>query len=163
METKRYKRDLQGMETRQRRGMRMLKRGIAQAEVARELWVSRQTASAWAWRLSDDQQACRRHPLGKPSGLTATDKRKLAIKGAVANRFPTELWTQARVGKIIARGLEPSCSNVHVMRLLSELGFSCLKPEKRALQREEVAIAGVTFWNFYFRLFPGSIKTPQLI
>lgn len=25
------------------------------------------------------------------------------------------------------------------------------------------AIAGVTWWNFYFRLYPGSIRTPQLI
>ena len=25
------------------------------------------------------------------------------------------------------------------------------------------AIAGVTFWSFYFRLFPGSIKGPQVI
>lgn len=25
------------------------------------------------------------------------------------------------------------------------------------------AIAGVTFWNFYFRFFPGSIKSPQLV
>lgn len=93
MATKRYKRDLQEMEARRRRGMRMLKRGIAQAEVARELGVSRQTASTWAWRLADDPQAWRRRPLGKPGGLTAADKRKLAkllVKGAVANGFPTE-------------------------------------------------------------------------
>lgn len=25
------------------------------------------------------------------------------------------------------------------------------------------AIAGVTFWQFYFRLFPGSIKAPQVV
>lgn len=25
------------------------------------------------------------------------------------------------------------------------------------------AIAGITIWNFYFRLFPGSIKAPQVI
>ena len=25
------------------------------------------------------------------------------------------------------------------------------------------AIAGITIWNFYFRLFPGSIKAPQII
>jgi len=25
------------------------------------------------------------------------------------------------------------------------------------------AIAGITIWNFYFRLFPGSIKSPQVI
>ena len=25
------------------------------------------------------------------------------------------------------------------------------------------AIAGVTFWQFYFRFFPGSIRAPQLV
>ena len=25
------------------------------------------------------------------------------------------------------------------------------------------AIAGVTWWNFYFRLFPGTIRSPQVI
>ena len=25
------------------------------------------------------------------------------------------------------------------------------------------AIAGITIWNFYFRLYPGTIKTPQII
>lgn len=25
------------------------------------------------------------------------------------------------------------------------------------------AIAGVTWWNFYFRLFPGSIRSPQVV
>jgi transposase len=25
------------------------------------------------------------------------------------------------------------------------------------------AMAGVSFWNFYFRLFPGSIKSPQVV
>ena len=25
------------------------------------------------------------------------------------------------------------------------------------------AIAGVTWWNFYFRLFPGAIRSPQVI
>jgi transposase len=24
-------------------------------------------------------------------------------------------------------------------------------------------IAGITFWNFYFRLFPGAIRSPQII
>lgn len=144
MTTKRYRRDLKAMEERRRRGMRMLKRGLAQAEIARELDVSRQTVSTWAKRLEDDPQAWRRRPLGKPGALTAADKgklMKLVIKGAVANGFPTELWTLARVGKLIAREFGPSYSNVHVMRLLRELGFSCQKPEKRAIQRDEQAIA----------------------
>ena len=144
MATKQYKRDLKAMEARRRRGMRMLKRGVAQADVARELEVSRQTVSTWAKRLEGDPQAWRRRPLGKPGALTVTDKGRLAkllVKGAVVNGFPTELWTLARVGKLIAREFGPSYSNVHVMRLLRELGFSCQKPEKRAIQRDEEAIA----------------------
>lgn len=46
MATKRYKRDLREMELRRRKGMRMLARGVLQAEVARELAVSRQTISS---------------------------------------------------------------------------------------------------------------------
>lgn len=144
MATKQYKRDLKGMEARRQRGMRMLKRGVAQADIAREMEVSRQTVSTWAKRLADDPQAWRRRPLGKPGALTTADKGKLSkllLKGAVVNGFPTELWTLARVGKLIAREFGPSYSNVHVMRLLHELGFSCQKPEKRAIQRNEAAIA----------------------
>ena len=25
------------------------------------------------------------------------------------------------------------------------------------------AVAGITFWNFYFRLFAGAIRSPQVI
>lgn len=25
------------------------------------------------------------------------------------------------------------------------------------------ALAGITFWNFYFRLYPGSIRSPQVV
>ena len=25
------------------------------------------------------------------------------------------------------------------------------------------AMAGVTWWNFYFRLYPGSIRSPQVV
>lgn len=57
------------------------------------------------------------------------------------NGFPTEVWTLARVGKLIAREFGLSHSIVHVMRLLRELGYSCQKPERRAIQRDEQAIA----------------------
>ena len=57
MATKRYKRDLKEMELRRRKGMRMLARGVSQAEVARTLDVSRQTTSSWASKLAEDAQA----------------------------------------------------------------------------------------------------------
>jgi transposase len=100
MATKRYKRDFKELETRRRKGMRLLAQGMAQAEVARRLEVSRQTASSWDARRLEGRQAWRRRALGRPGGLEAAQRISLAkmiVAGAVANGFPTESWTLARV------------------------------------------------------------------
>ena len=88
MATKRYRRDLKELERRRRKGMRMLARGVAQAEVARTLEVSRQTTSSWAKKLAADPQAWRRKPLGRPGGLDAAQKKQLG-KALLAGALPT--------------------------------------------------------------------------
>jgi transcriptional regulator with XRE-family HTH domain len=45
------KRDLDGMETRRRKGMGLLARGVSQAEVARKCGVSRVSALRWEQQL----------------------------------------------------------------------------------------------------------------
>lgn len=143
MATKRYQRDFKELELRRRKGMRMLARGVAQAEVARALDVSRQTTSSWAKKLAEDAQAWRRKPLGRPSGLNAAQKKQLGkalLAGAVANDFPTELWTLARVAKLIEREFGVAYSTVNVWRILREMGFSSQRPTGRAIQRDEAAI-----------------------
>ncbi len=82
MATKRYRRDFKELELRRRKGMRMLARGVAQAEVARALEVSRQTTSSWAKKLAEDPQAWRRKPLGRPGGLDAAQKKQLGKASA---------------------------------------------------------------------------------
>ena len=143
MGTIRYKRDLKEMEARRRRGMRMLKRGIAQADIARELEVSRQTVSTWNKALAEDPQAWKRRPLGRPGALSMSDKKKLAkllISGAVAADFPTELWTLKRIRVLIQREFGLAYSQTHTWRLLKEMGFSSQRPAGRATQRDETAI-----------------------
>lgn len=143
MATKRYRRDLRGLELRRRKGMRMLARGVIQAEVARVLEVSRQTTSSWARRVADDAQAWRRRPLGRPGGLQPGQKKALGkalLAGAVSNGFPTELWTLRRVVRLIKREFGVAYSTVHVWRILHEIGFSSQRPTGRAIQRDEVAI-----------------------
>lgn len=144
MGTKQYKRDLKEMELRRRRGMRMLKRGLAQADIARELEVSRQTVSTWNKALGEDPQAWRRRPLGRPGAMSAADKKKLGkmlLSGAVISGFPTELWTLKRIRLLIEREFGLAYSQTHVWRLLNEMGFSSQRPTGRATQRDEVAIA----------------------
>ena len=66
----------------------MLARGVAQAEVARTLEVSRQTTSSWAKKLAEDPQAWQRKPLGRPGGLDAAQKKQLG-KALLRVQWPT--------------------------------------------------------------------------
>jgi transposase len=143
MATKRYKRDFKELEARRRRGMRMLARGVTQAEVARACEVSRQTAMSWARMLTEDASAWRRRPLGRPGAFDEKQRARLSdllMQGAVANGFATEMWTLARVGKLIEHEFGHAFSLTHVWRVLREMGFSSQRPVGRAIQRDEQAI-----------------------
>jgi len=159
MATKRYKRDFKKLEGRRRRGMRMLARGVVQAEVARRCEVTRQTVSRWAQMVADDAHAWRRQPLGRPGAMSAAQRAKLSkmvVAGALANGFPTELWTLARISKLIQREFGHSFSSVHVWRVIRALGFSSQRPTGRAIQRDEAAIL-----TWKTKRWPALKKTPD--
>jgi len=60
--------------------------------------------------------------------------------------FSTELWTTQRIATVIRQEFGVRLHRAHVSRLLSRLGWSCQKPERRALERNEAAIA---HWKRY--------------
>ena len=159
MAAKRYKRNFKELEARRRRGMRMLARGTVQADVARACEVSRQTVSRWAQMLTDKPQAWRQRPLGRPGAMSAAERAKLSkllVAGAVVNGFPTELWTLARIGKLIKREFGHAFSTVHIWRVIRALGFSSQRPSGRAIQRDEAAILS---WKT--KRWPALKKTPD--
>ena len=139
------KRDLKELEQRRRRAARLLKRGYTQAEVARECGVSRNAVSLWAKQMAaGGQPALRRKALGRPAALDAADRQKItqALKrGALATGFATELWTLPRVAELIERLHGIRYSTTQVWRLLGAMGFSPQRPARRALERDEAAIA----------------------
>ena len=120
------------MEGRRMQGVRMLRRGISQSEVARRLEVSRQSVFAWAKTDEINKMGWRSTPLGRPSSLTKEEKYKLQRmlrKGGLRNGFDKDKWSLAMVVVLISDGLyRHEYSRAQVMRLLKELGFSCEKP-----------------------------------
>ncbi len=140
------KRNLEAIEARRLQGARLLKRGVAQAEVARRLEVSRQAVSLWAKKLALVKGAVGKlkgRALGRPRRLD--DEQCLALRsillaGALTAGFPTELWTIKRVRAVIKKRFDIEYGTPGCWRLLRELGFSPQKPEKRATQRNEEAI-----------------------
>jgi transposase len=53
----------------------------------------------------------------------------------------TAVWTLPRVAKLIEQRTGQSYHPGHVWRVLRGLGFSCQQPTRRAIERDEVAIA----------------------
>ena len=80
---------------------------------------------------------------GRPPKLSEAQKRhliKVLLRGPLAAGYRTDLWTLQRVAKVIDREFGIQYHPCHVWKLLTGLGWSCQKPERRALQRDEAAI-----------------------
>src|SRR5437762_12022453 len=80
---------------------------------------------------------------GRPPELGAAELSRLYVmllEGATAHGFATPLWTLKRVRLLIEREFGVRYSEVHVWRLLGQLGLSNQKPDRRALERDEAAI-----------------------
>jgi len=150
---------LKALQRRRLRAGRLLLKGVAQAEVARRVGVSRATVCEWNERLAQGGlDGLRRRPRGRPAGLDAGMRGELAqaLKaGAMANGYATELWTLARVVRLIAQrfGLQYSASQV--WRILSAMGWSCQRPAGRARERNEQAIR-----EWKQKRWPALKKTP---
>ena len=133
------------LEHRRARAIALLKEGLAPVDVAHRLGVDRRSVRRW-------KAAHREHGVagihakpapGRPSALDAKQKRRLEallLKGAAAAGFPTDLWTCPRVAHLIRDRFGVDYHVDHVGRLLHALGWSPQKPERRAIERDEVAI-----------------------
>ena len=62
-------------------------------------------------------------------------------RGARSQGFDTDLWTCPRVKALIEREYGVSYHVDHIVRLLRSLGFTPQKPKRRAIERDEEAIA----------------------
>src|SRR6266487_3419041 len=143
----RARRDFEGLTARRMGAAEMFGRGRRQVDVVAELGVSAQTASRWyrAWQeqgqvgLAGAGRAGRRRKL--------TDEQLAGVEAALlagprANGFGTEMWTLARVADVIERLTGVRYSQTQTWTILRErLGWSRQRPARRALERNEEAIA----------------------
>ena len=148
------------LQRRRMRAGRLLLKGVAQAEVARRVGVTRTTVSIWNRDLEKEGlEGLKAGVRGRPSRLSAQQRAELfkaLLKGALAEGFPTELWTLSRVGVLIERQSGHRYSESQVWRILTSLGFSSQRPSSRALERNEPAIA-----RWKRERWPALKKTPR--
>lgn len=134
------------LEGRRRQALALLDEGLSLNAVAWRLGCA--PSSVMRWRNAVRRRGERGFRVssspGRPSKLTARERRQLVrllLQGPLAQGYRTDLWTTARVAEVIQRHFGIQYHPDHVGRLLHALDWSPQKPERRALQRDEAAIA----------------------
>jgi len=126
--------------------MGLLRRGLSLHESGRRLGCHASSVLRWrnAWRRGGPA-ALKAKPIpGRPSRLTAKQKTRLVRilkQGPMAHGYHTQLWTTQRIAAVIGRHLGVTYHRNHVGKLLHQLGWSHQKPDRRAIERDEAAIA----------------------
>jgi len=134
------------LQRRRERAIALLKKGVAPVDVASRVGVDRRSVRRWkaAFRRAGAAGIQAKPTLGRPGALKEHHKRRLErllLKGAQGCGFPTDLWTCARVAQVIRDRFDVDYHVDHIGRVLHALGWSPQKPTRRAVERDEAAIA----------------------
>jgi len=134
------------LEERRCRVIVLLKQKLSLHDIARRIGCHASSVMRWrnALRKGGPASLRARPAPGRPCRLTQRQKQRLVrllLKGAMAHGYRTELWTTLRIAELIRRHTGIVYHRNHVGKLLHELGWSHQKPERRAIERDEEAIA----------------------
>ena len=133
-------------QARRERAAELFAQGRTQAEVARELDVSRQSASRWhaGWQADGTAALRTRGPTGRRPKVPDTALQAIEqtlLEGALAHGFATDVWTLDRIAVVIQGLTGVGLSNPSVWRLLrGRLGWTVQRPERQATERDEQSI-----------------------
>lgn len=141
----------QQLQKRRECAIKLLQTGMIPISVARALSASRSSVTEWQNAFKRNGWAgLRAKPIpGRPPRLSAKQTHQLEqhlLEGPLAAGHKTDLWTLRRITRLIQKHFHITYHPGHVWKILRVLGWSCQKPERRATQRDEVAIA---HWKRY--------------
>jgi transposase len=121
------------------------RRGWFQRDIAEALDISEVSVSRWLADARDyGPELLRARPApGAPPRLSPAQRCSIPEylwHGPEAYGFRGQVWTRARVAKVIEWELGVRYHKGHVGRLLKDLGWTPQQPVRRAIQRDEDAI-----------------------
>ena len=132
-------------ERRRLKAGRLFKAGVPQAQVARRLKVTPAAVHGWyhAWKERGIRGLKSKGQTGFPSRMTDADRtvlKRAIMRGARKFGYETDLWTLERMSAVIKRVCRKSFGITRTWQIVLNLGFTCQKPERRSIERDEQAI-----------------------
>lgn len=134
----------QQLAERRARGLALLEQGKKPKEVAEMLEVTRRSVNRWqqeAQKPKKRQASCVR---GRPRKLGPKQVKRLEKaldRGAYAFGYAGDYWTLDRIGQAIWQLFEVRYDPSGVWHVLQRMGWSCQRPQRRDLRRDEQEIA----------------------
>lgn len=130
---------------RRRRALVLKHDGWKQQAIAAALGVTKGAVSQWmsAVRERGDEALCAHPHAGALARLTQAQRSQIPAflsQGAEVHGFRGQLWTCARVARLISQEFGVLYHRSHVSRLLHALEWTPQKPIERASQRDEARI-----------------------
>ncbi|WP_405880130.1 winged helix-turn-helix domain-containing protein [Streptomyces sp. NBC_01136] len=137
--------DVVDLERRRLMAADLFEQGMRPSQVARVLGVTRQAADQWRRRWREGgRDALLSRGMGGRSYLSAEQVAELdglLKQGPTAHGWDDQRWTLARVGRLIEERFGVVYEISGIWRLLDRLGWSWQVPARRAVERDEEAIA----------------------
>jgi transposase len=133
------------LERRRKQAVQAVTGGESRTTVAKVLGVHYKTVARWV-RQARQPGGVDAKPQPRPeTGLSDADLRRLErllAKGAKAHGWHNELWTAARVARLIERHFDISYHPEHVRKILKRrLGWTSQKPRRKARERNDQEVA----------------------
>jgi transposase len=133
------------LERRRLQAADLFEQGVRRSRIAEVFGVTRQAVHVWhrAWEEGGRDALLSRGPGGS-SYLSAGQEKELdglLRAGAVASGFEDQRWTLARVRQVVQDRFGVMYSVAGAWFLLDRLGWSWQVPARRAIKRDEEAIA----------------------
>ena len=107
--------------------------------MARQVEASVSSVFRW-WQAYQraGQRGLRSKPTpGRPPRLSEAQKRTLVkrlVRGPLRVGYRTDVWTLGRIAELIRQEFGIRYHPSHVWKVLTALGWSCQKPERRAVE-----------------------------
>jgi transposase len=139
------------LQQRRKQALKLLRRGWRPSQVAQLVGVTSRSLRRWrkaGCSAKSKPRLAHRSP-GRPSRLNATQLQHLQQRlacGAPTYGYTADYWSLERVRWLIRKEFGVAYHPSAVWHLLGRMNWSCQKPQRLALQRDEAAIA---YWKRY--------------